>query len=1232
MSSTIGGAPGIISDEVPKALQEFANLVDTWSKFGAPPVRGLKDPRAAFLSCQSLLHSFIGGTLNKQKMNKMTPIVCVVGDQSSGKTAICNRLLNCCCMRMATGTATKARTMVDYGWSKTHEESCAMKYKTTEEEEMTLDQLWNLHESTFEEEKINHDNLCKISIQSADSSYSLAIMDHPGFTSSESDVTTECFEKTLHENKGNPFASLLFVASAEAAKRCRAGDGSYVPALRPSRKPLKDLGDKHNLFMAITHADKLDFKTLFGDDTTLRTCFPPGKLSEGKVIVTGLDIARFVKSSFTTTEAGEEILPSSVEAFFVCGYSKSKEDLLRTDRWSVFNKNAEDNDAKLFGIFTDRGLWETSGNLELADMSSEEAETLKKMLGFGRLRSRLLQSQQTAHMAQQATLFPLQQETIRDKVNSAKNELKKYTDDLHSFQNLSSSACDFLQTFNELYCNTAGPSEVWTPDQMGTDPKTRERWLKLKEVWSSFGEKGRAGKVGWKLEDEENMFGELRGSDEAWLCFPPVHHRVEDGGVDDGTYFKQWLKDLNLDIHNSDKKLHTLSTLMHRFRTEFAIRSQAIKIKDVDEDALLAKAKQSVQTTLVDLKETVAAHVGDLLARIYGEGNPFVAKRTAMACMQHAQTVLTAMSQLHEFNVFFPVKGANMLEGTTVLKNHSRHLNWHYHAHSCSQEKLVQAAKMNLETDLLSDLRRTVDSDREYSGAHAITDLMQVIVAHCFDSVYDEMFGSLEAHTRKLLLSLPVFFPSTLHLGPVFMHQDQKFLQKYLAHFPTHPLPTNISAEARLGVDEKINDSVALKEAQEDAQNRISNLKLKTVVDILGMESGDKVLLDLALQNLENLDEKGKAHKVSELMNQNCGPDVVAPICATSKLREFEVESINFVIKRYMTSAIKKTTDEILLNCTSIVYKFMHPVALARNRDDLNERYMSLLMGYPYPYTIREQPRHLRHLSLDVVIPFLKRHITQLKAYGYARKNKIEGLPEGVTKEFWATTQELGMNESKLVQGIFALLTNSELGNFFLNNRGSNDGSTCTLQLAVSFVDVWYMKWLEGLKGDHMSASLAEDIRTFLLEIRYWKADGAKNDLRMQMTCLRDLVSQWEKVQVALNSFHDFAKLSLLPLDGELTHEQRELRPKKLDFDEAPPDDIRRLCRRGKKGYDDDEPREFEDNNEPPGSIRTMASKCSLLLGLQCKKRKGCRRATMHGWATLCEMLFQCPRHSVSVS
>merc|ERR1712137_1191233 len=153
-----------------------------------------------------------------------------------------------------------------------------------------------------------------------------------------------------------------------------------------------------------------------------------------------------------------------------------------------------------------------------------------------------------------------------------------------------------------------------------------------------------------------------------------------------------------------------------------------------------------------------------------------------------------------------------------------------------------------------------VDADVEYDGENAAVDLVQVVVAHYFDSIYDEMLTDLEAHTRKLLLSLPVFFPSTLHLGPVFMHQDDAFLRKYSAQFPCQSLPTGLTKDAESGVSA---DAVDIETEQRNIKQRLRALQETAVKDVLDKPKGDKILLDLALRFLKNSDETEKARLVS---------------------------------------------------------------------------------------------------------------------------------------------------------------------------------------------------------------------------------------------------------------------------------------------------------------------------------------------------------------------------------
>merc|ERR1712048_1316630 len=84
-------------------------------------------------------------------------------------------------------------------------------------------------------------------------------------------------------------------------------------------------------------------------------------------------------------------------------------------------------------------------------------------------------------------------------------------------------------------------------------------------------------------------------------------------------------------------------------------------------------------------------------------------------------------------------------------------------------------------------------------------------------------------------------------------------------------------------------------------------------------------------------------------------------------------------------------------------------------------------------------------------------------------------------------------------------------------------------------------------KNDNMSASLTSDIKSFLLEVRYWKEDHAKNALRKQVTYWSEFMNKWEEADCALDSFNAFVRQHSGQLVGNapLTAEQCELRPKR---------------------------------------------------------------------------------------
>jgi len=362
------------------------------------------------------------------------------------------------------------------------------------------------------------------------------------------------------------------------------------------------------------------------------------------------------------------------------------------------------------------------------------------------------------------------------------------------------------------------------------------------------------------------------------------------------------------------------------------------------------------------------------------------------------------------------------------------------------------------------------------------------------------------------LLSLPIYYPSSMHLGALFMWQDVAFLEKYRDHFPKSRFLC-VSQHYQMQQDKNDNNSTE------------ENVKDKTLKELLQEPEGDKILFDVIMRNLKEFSAEDRAKKVSEMMDLNSGPDVVVPVQNTSNLSQFELESINYVIKRYMAAAIKKTTDEVLLNCTSIIYRMSHPINMLNNSAELDERMVSILMGYPYPYSFSEQPRALRHLSLDVVIPFLHRHVELLK---------WDHQPQ-VGQDLRCTSQETLVYESKIVQGIYQLL----------NQRQGSD----TEKEAKSWVKSWYLKWevADHYNDTNQRRNLVHDIKNFLLKIRYMKQERRKENLMKDICKWKDIINKWERVNNSLDSFKVFMDNYGGALMGnqELSPEHKALKPMK---------------------------------------------------------------------------------------
>jgi hypothetical protein len=242
---------------------------------------------------------------------------------------------------------------------------------------------------------------------------------------------------------------------------------------------------------------------------------------------------------------------------------------------------------------------------------------------------------------------------------------------------------------------------------------------------------------------------------------------------------------------------------------------------------------------------------------------------------------------------------------------------------------------------------------------------------------------------------------------------------------------------------------------------------------------------------------------MANLINMSSGPDVVPDPQCHGHLNKFEKRAINYVIPRNVSAAVKSTSDDVVLNVQATAYRFTHPVAL---QDDIvvlkNDRLLSLCLGYDYPYLQKEQPRQFRHLSLDIVIPFLYRWKKQL----LPKENHSEA-PATLREHLDGTILETLIYQSHLFQAVCAKVYNEKM---IPDPEG--------VVAMDAKIENWYTKWI--CSDTQSEQALRNDVLMFLLECRYEQTGD--NVLKEEVRQLNKQVTEWKSLKGYLGSFNQF--------------------------------------------------------------------------------------------------------------
>jgi len=257
--------------------------------------------------------------------------------------------------------------------------------------------------------------------------------------------------------------------------------------------------------------------------------------------------------------------------------------------------------------------------------------------------------------------------------------------------------------------------------------------------------------------------------------------------------------------------------------------------------------------------------------------------------------------------------------------------------------------------------------------------------------------------------------------------------------------------------------------------------------------------LGRSLMKFDNTSPEQRAYLISSLIDMASGPDIPVAIQSNNSLNAFELRSANFVLQRYLSSMVKGTMDSVLMSIASVNYRFAQPDEILKNNAQLQERLLSVLLGYDYPYLTSEQPRRTRYLSLDVVIPFLFRHRSVL----------IKMVDEdGSSVEMAGVSLEADIHKSHLFRAITAK-------DVF---HHSSEGQVPSEQRSA-LINQWYTKWTTANDTDNEldHKSLVCDLVTFLVQSRY---RFSKDEQRIKE--LEGQLDEWRGVEAHLQSFSGY--------------------------------------------------------------------------------------------------------------
>jgi hypothetical protein len=265
-----------------------------------------------------------------------------------------------------------------------------------------------------------------------------------------------------------------------------------------------------------------------------------------------------------------------------------------------------------------------------------------------------------------------------------------------------------------------------------------------------------------------------------------------------------------------------------------------------------------------------------------------------------------------------------------------------------------------------------------------------------------------------------------------------------------------------------------------------------------------------SLNKHTNISPMDRAKLLTSLIKSNRLPDTIIPFENAAYPKAWEVEWLNYVVQRQISTAAKRTLDDVLQTVASLLYSYQHSTQAAVQLKETRTRWCSLVLGYPYPFVPEERPRCLRYLNPEDVIQFMYRNKAYILSFGIDIQQKREPADKGSDMPLL----DYAIRQSPLFKHIVQLASHEEE-----KERAK----------AHATIDKLYDLWLQtqlnqGGDGDDCNSNsvekLTDEILDLLLPVRYSKtSEHCKENKNLDQ-----LKENYEKLHDAMVCLDGYAR------------------------------------------------------------------------------------------------------------